>query len=255
LREALKHPDVGIPGIMQWFTSDPAGLAMMNAPGGGNSYIVAEAKRAKGALMAQNPDLKDESPELLSKLDRLEPQIMMRAAAAYLEAQDPAAFEQAKVQTPWFFEVPKEKERGITNDSRLDPKVRKRNVSTWKTHAQTHFNEYMQDTTNDPSIDAAIDDLEQWLGAAVYGDTDEPELQAITAARGQGTTRYVSEILEQVPKHIRGWWPKSGIAREENLEEARIQEGMSGKYGPRGMRRAARKKRLLDKKKSKGLLP
>ena len=257
-REAINHPDIGVPGIMQWFTSDPAGLAMMHAPGGGNSFVVAEAKIARGKIMKDNPDLKIGDPRIDAKLDKREPLIMMKAAGKYLKQLDPAAYAAAQEATPHFFVLKQDQaERGIVSD-RQDPKVRQQNVDKWKEYAQDHFNKYMENPANDSSIDAAMDDLEQWLGAAVYGDTDELELQAITAARGQGTTRYVGEILDQIPDHIKNWWATkggSGIAQEENPEAAARARLLSGKSGTRRARQAARVAERERKKKEKGLLP
>jgi hypothetical protein len=250
-REAVKHPDVGVGGIVQWFVSDPDGIAVMNSPGGGASYLAAEEKTARGDIMAQNPDLKEGDPVLESKLKRAEPQWKMAAVTKYLESLDPAIADQARMATPHFFaDLTQEKERGIVSDKRQAPEVRQRNVDTWKKHAETHFNEYMENPDNSSDIGAALDDLEQWLGAAVYGDTDEPGLQAVTAARGEGTERYVSDILEQIPEYIRNWWHTkkgSAIAQEENPEETRLKRAPS--------RRAAQRAARLLKKKNKGLLP
>ncbi len=257
--EALKHPDIGPGGIMQWFISDPAGLGVLHAEGGGASFVKEQLETAKGILMRDNPDLKEGTPELESKLARMEPQIVAKAAAKYLEHLDPNAYATAQQVTPHFFDQrAKDRERGIVDDKRQAPKVRQRNIDTWKDHAETHFNEYMENPNNDSSIDAALDNLDQWLRAAVYGDTDDPKLQAVTAARGEGTRRYVSDIFDQIPEHIRKWWATkegSGIAQEENPREADIARRAAGKGGRRGRQRARILERERKRKKEKGLLP
>ena len=254
--EAIKHADVGPGGIMQWFISDPDGLAILHSQGGGSSFVNAEMEIAKGALMASNPDLKEGDPVLESKLSRMEPEIVAKAAAKYLEHLDPKNAAVAEQLTPHFFAPKKEKERGIINAERQDPKVRKNNVDTWKKHAEAHLNEYFANPNNDPNIDAAMDNLDQWLRAAIYGDTDEPVLQAVTAARGPGTSRYVSEVLEAVPDHIKKWWHTkggSGVAQEENPEAATQGRLLAGRGGRRGAQAARRRQSILDSKK--GLLP
>jgi hypothetical protein len=253
--DAIKDPTIGPGGIMQWLISDPNGVTILTT-GGGSAFLDAEKKLAKGALMKSNPSLTEGSAELEDALDRNKPKWMSVAAGKYVKHLSPSDYEMAKQLTPHFFAEEKEKERGVISGDRMAPETRKANVTTWESHAETHFNNYMKDPNNDPSIEAAMEDLEQWIGSAVYGDTDEPELQEVTATRGPGNVRYVNDIKEGVLKHIKEWWASkkgSGIAKEENPDEAAHQRRLSGAAGPRAQRRA----RMFEarRNRNKGILP
>jgi hypothetical protein len=257
--EAFKHPEIGADGLMGWLISDPGGLAILHAPGGGGSDVASERDLAMSELMRDNPELKEGDPELEAKLKRLEPQWVTAAAAKYIKRIDPKMHDDVKQAAPHFFADEAGKERGIISDERQDPAVIQRNVDSWGRAAEDHFNKYMANPNNDPSIEAAMDEMDEWLRKAIYGDTDEPKLSAITAARGQGTKRYVDDVLEQVPEHIRAWWHSkdgSGIGKTENPEaaaiESRAASAKAGKGGRRARQAAAVRKRALNKK---GILP
>jgi hypothetical protein len=237
---------------MQWLISDPNGITVLTT-GGGSAFLDAEQKLAKGALMKQNPSYTEGSPELEDALKRTAPQWMSAAAAKYVKHLSPADYEMAKQITPHFFaEESKAKEVGIRSGDRIAPEVRKANLATWENHAEEHFKKYMQSGEKDPDINAAMDDLEEWIGTAIYGDTDEPELLAVSATRSAGNRKYVEEIKEGVLKHIKDWWYKkgggSGVGQEENVRQASLLQaaksgGKKGAYA-RGVLR--REKKGLD---------
>jgi hypothetical protein len=264
--DAMADPTIGAGGIMRWLISDPNGVAILTT-GGGSAFLDAEKKLAKGGLMKDNPSYTEGSAELEDALDRLKPQWMSAAAAKYVKHLSPSDYEMAKQITPHFFAADAEaKEVGIKDGDRVAPSTRKANLKTWENHAEDHFRKYMRDGTNDTSIEAAMEDLEQWIGAAVYGETEEPQLLAVSATRSEGNRRYVSEIVEGVIKHVENWWMTpdkvdeagkqiggSGIAIEENPRQAGLlraakKPGKKGQYARGELRRQRRKK-------DKGILP
>ncbi len=256
--DAIKAPDIGPGGIMQWLISDPNGVAVLTT-GGGSSFLDAEKALAKGSLMKTNPDLVEGSPELDDALKRTAPQWMSAAAAKYVKHLSPNDYEMAKQITPHFFAKEQEaKEVGIKEGDRIAPEVRAGNLKTWNNHAETHFRNYMQSGGNEPDIEAALADLDEWMSVAIYGESNEPELLAVSATRSAGNRRYVDEMKEGVTKHIKQWWHKksgSGIATEENKAEADHQARLSGARGSRAQKRARMFERRRNKKKSKGILP
>jgi hypothetical protein len=250
--DAMAAPNIGAGGIIRWFISDPNGIAIMQT-GGGSTYLKSEKKLAKGSLMKNDPSLTEGSAELEDALERTSPQWLTAAATKYLKYLSPKDYELAKQITPHFFAQESEApEVGIKSGDRIDPGVREANLKTWENHAEEHFKKYMQSGEKDPDIEAAMADLEEWMDAAIYGETEEPELLAVSATRSAGNRRYVEEMREGVLKHIKAWWHSrkgSGVAKEENEAEAGHQARLSGSRGPRAQRRARMFERRRNKKK------
>jgi hypothetical protein len=251
--DAMKDPTIGAGGIIRWFISDPAGIEILTT-GGGASYLKAEKGMAKGKLMKDNPSYTEGSQELLDALERTAPQWTATAAAKYLKWLSPENYELAKQITPHFFEQESEaKEVGIKSGDRIAPEVREANLATWENHAEDHFRKYMQSGENVPDIDAAMDDLEEWMNIAIYGESDDPALLAVSATRSEGNRRYVAEMKAGVLKHIEQWWYKksgSGIAAEENPEQSALLRAAAG--GGRRSRIAKMKLRRQKKKNDDG---
>ncbi len=209
MAEALAQPNSGAEGTMGWLTSDPNGYQLLETAGA--KYLNAEKQAALGHLMSENPDMDPESTEMLQMLKGMQPQYVRYAATKFLKEHDPQAYQDAKKTAPhWFATDEEENDRGVVSADRQDPAVRRKNVATWQTHAQTHVKEFMKDPGNEATLEAVMADLEEWLGKAVFGDTDEPLLQAVTATRGEGNKKYVADVLDQVPEAIRNWWWKEG---------------------------------------------
>lgn len=255
LAEAAKHPMIGPGGLIQWLISDPNGISLLDS--GGEAFIVEEKQKAFRHLQAADPDLIYGTPDAEEALERIKSQWIGNAAKRYLKKANPKLYAQEKKAAPHFFAEAEERERGVIEDKRMDPKVRKQKVDSWGKAAEDHFKAYMADPNNDPSFAAAMDDLDAWLRAAIYGDTDEPSLVGMTAARGEGTRKYVAEVLKSVPKHIRDWWASpegSALAQELNPQEAELFKRAAGK-GSRHSRRGARiLLRERERKENAGIL-
>jgi len=257
-RDAIKDPNIGPAGIMQWFTSDPDGITVLKT--GGAPYLDAEKNRAIAEIIKDNPDINPdpESLEMKAKLDKFRPRIVANAAVDYLTWLDPAMAEQAKQATPHFFEQAMQQKNpppAIVSDKRMSPDERAKNVDLWKEAAASHFDAYFKNANNDPNIESAFDDLETWLRKAIRGETNEGQLSGITIARGPGTEALANEVLEQVPVAVRDWWARengSKIAQELNPDEAasaRAAAGSGGRWRVRAAR--AKRRRLLDEERKR----
>ena len=222
-QEALQHPDVGVNGIIQWMFTDETGLKTLHE--GGAAFINTERQLALEGIMADNPGLDETDPKIQGLLTGMQSEYLANATVKYLKWVDPKTAEMAKQATPWFFKGADEAVPVGVVGQRMGPKERKTKLNTWNTRAEEHFDKYMADPENDPSIAAAMKDLNEWLKAAVYGKTEEPGLREIAAEKNKGTERYVGEVLEQVPEHINRWWAAeggSGIGAEENPAAAKL---------------------------------
>ena len=233
LTQAMAHPNVGPEGIVPWLISDPNGLALMQAIGGGASYVKAEEDLAIGGILKDHPDWDMESSEMIQALKAKESQFVMGGALQMLKKLlPPEQFAQIKQAAPHFFEKDTPGgEVGIVSDKRMGPSARAQNVETWKNHAKTHIAEWFQRTGNTGKIEDAMAELEEWLHAAIYRETEEPRLVAVTMARGPGTKRLAEEVLKEVPAFIRKWAMEEGgsdIGAELNPEEAGLRKAASG---------------------------
>ena len=258
LAQALKHPEVGPEGIVPWLITDPNGVLVMQATGGGGSYVKEERDLALGAILKDHPDLTADDPTVVARLDAKEAQFVLGGALKMLEKMTtPEQFAAIKLASPQFFKEEGPKEVAIVSDKRMGPETRAQHVDVWEGHAKTHIEKWFKDAGNSGNIEDAIAEMEDWLRAAIYRETDEPVLAAATMARGEGTKRLAKEILEQVPELIRKWWASeegSGIAKELNPKAAGLYEAAGRRSGGRRQRGIARSiLRDQKKKREKGL--
>ena len=257
LNQALVHPDVGPAGIVPWLITDPNGVVVMQAKGGGASYVKAERDLAMGEILKDHPKWDKLGEEMTAALEAKEAQFVLGGALKMLQKMTtPEQFAQIKQEAPQFFEAEGAKDVAIVSDKRMGPTARKASVKVWKTHAENHIKEWFESTGNTGKIEDAMADLEQWLPAAIHRETDEPILAASTIARGEGTKRLVEEILEEVPTFIRKWAMSEGgsdIGAELNPEEARLQEIAGLRFGGKRGRAARGILRSQEKKRKEGL--
>jgi hypothetical protein len=255
--QAMGHAEVGPSKIVQWLTTNPDGIAVLNTEGGmGASMVLQEKKIAEGAILKKYPNLSRGDDEFDAKVAAQQPKWMMAGALRFIEKMSPADLEMVKQQAPQFFEDEKPSDVAVVNDERMPPETRDEYTTTWKKHAATWLDAYMLNPDNDPSVDAVMDAMDEWLSVAIFGETDEPHLAAVTAARGKGTKTYTDQVREEVPAYIRANIADlSSTARELNPEEAKTQDLLGGRHGPRGVRQGRKRQKAAEAKKKKGILP
>jgi hypothetical protein len=253
--EALAHPNIGHAGLVQWLRGDPDGLAVLHSKGGGGSFVTEERRLVEARVHKDFPDLEPLDDEFIAKVESHESQYVLAAALKFIASQNPADLDKVKEESPHFFKESGPGDAAIVSDKRMSPDRRQSHVDTWRDHAERHFDEYMSDPANPPGIDAAMANLDEWLRAAIYGETGEDHLKGSTAARGKGTKRLVDQILTEVPEHISKWWATkgggSGIGQEENPRRAGLLQMRAG-GGKRGRMAAAELRDLKQKRKKKG---
>lgn len=226
IRQALKHADIGVEGVLEWMTAG-GGAALLHSAAGTPFVDTAFAKYRQHLI--DNEGFEDDGPggegtqTLDNKMKESGQTINNIAAVEMLRSVDPRAAKAAKAYAPQFFahELSGEDQpKGVIKGTRLSKQDTKENIKAWEGELDKQLTDYMSDLSNETDIESAIEYLiNEWLPKAIVGDTDDKIDSKILATESTSTLKYRNEVKAALEKYIRRHWGKiSSIAKEENPE-------------------------------------